>query len=84
MQFTFRIDDANFVTFKLKLQDAGDQSFVDGPEVIAAIITEQALPDIEIDQLYSVAGQILDHVTTRVQEPVALKDDWRDAFRRGQ
>lgn len=85
MQFTFRIDSDNYITYKLSLQNVSNGEFRDGTEVVAAVIADKKLSNIEMDDLLDVAGQLLDHVTPR-HRPTAdsPNEDWRDLFRRGE
>lgn len=76
MQFQFRIDDANVVTIQLQLQKAGDDSPLAGPEVIAAAIADAKLSNVTQDQLFDLAGQILDYFSTSVASQKPSNSDW--------
>lgn len=84
MQLTFRIDDNNFLTVNVRISDAGASEYQDGPEVSAAVISDQKLSDIEASQLLDVVGQVVDHLTAADKPAPPSNDDWRAKFRSGK
>lgn len=85
MQLTFRIDGDNYITYQLKLSAADNYQPEDGPEVIAALVSESKLSQLEMDEFLGIVAQTLDHVTSAPARPVEeTKDDWRHLFRSGK
>ena len=61
MQFTFRIDDDNYLTFTLNLSPASSGSPSDGPDLHSAAVTDSKLSKLEDHQLLDLAAQIIDY-----------------------
>lgn len=75
MQFQFRIDDNNYITFDLQLQAASVAGYQDGPELIAAIESDSKLSQLEHDAIFDIAGQIVDYFS-RDQQQTSPGADW--------
>lgn len=85
MQLTFRIDNNNFVTFDIRLEETSYSGSAGDAEIAAAVISDHKLSDLEMDQLADIVGQTLDHWQGKTQRPgPSPQDDWRDKFRRGE
>lgn len=85
MQLTFRIDDNNYISVSTKLEGPDPSQPENGPEVVAAVVIDSKLSDLEAPQLLDIVGQVVDHLTTVQQAPVAPdENDWRVAFRAGK
>lgn len=84
MQLQFRIDDTNYVTVQCELSKPRAGQSADGPEVTAAVVVDSKLSNLEIDDIFDVAGQILDHLTATAPPAPSPNEDWRDMFRRNQ
>lgn len=84
MQLKIWIDDDNWLTIDLKLSETRISGSENGPEVIAAFVSDKKLSHIEIDEVFDIAGQAIDHLTAIVDTTPTKNDDWRDKFRRGE
>lgn len=85
MQLTIRIDDHNYLSISTKLEGPDPSQPENGPEVVAAVVTDSKLSDLEAPQLLDIVGQVVDHLTTVQQPPVPSdENDWRMAFRAGK
>lgn len=76
MQLTFRIDDSNYVTTDLRIQATGDDGYADGPEVIAAVVSDSKLSNIEQDQLLDLAADVLDFLAAKHPVKTGPRPDW--------
>lgn len=80
MQFQLRVDDDNYVTFALQLQRTVGASADDGPELIAATITDSKLSELSENDIYGLAEQLVDYLS-RDQSPQDSPKDWfRDSW----
>lgn len=75
MQLTFRIDDNNYLTFDLQLQASGPAGYQDGPELIAAAVSDSKLSQLEHDAVLDIAGQVVDYFS-RDQQSTSPGPDW--------
>lgn len=81
MQLQFRVDDNNSLTVDFKLSKASPGGFTDGPEIISAVVSDSKLSDLTADQLFDLAGQIVDYFSQPHQEPKPVAEgDWRHEF----
>lgn len=86
MQLQFRIDDANYATYQLKLSAADPNQPQDGPEVIAVTLDQAKtkLSDLNDDSLMAIVDQVVGHLTIP-DDPAPYssgEDDWRTEFRK--
>lgn len=81
MQLQFRIDNSNYLTYKLGLSSPSARSADDGPEITAVVLEDKQLSAIKEDQLLDVVAQVLDHLTAPDPGELTHKDDWREQFR---
>lgn len=79
MQLKIWLDDSNHLTFSLKLSSAVSGGYTDGPEVIAAVVSDSQLSNISEDQLIDLLGQTIDFLTTD-QQSTGPEPDWRTEF----
>lgn len=77
MQFQFRIDDSNSVTFNVQLANADSSGFADGPEVIAATVLDEKLSQLSFDQIVGLAAQLVDYFSRPQESGIASRaPDW--------
>lgn len=81
MQLKLWIDDDNYLTVNMRVQNIDDGSPEGGVELSAVYVEDKKLSNITEAQILDLAGQVADALTTIEQAPPA-KEDWRDAFRR--
>lgn len=82
MQLQFRIDDNNVITVDLQLQRASALGHEGRAEVIAAVVSDAKLSNLQADELLDLAGQAIDMLTTvQQQRPSSdwFTDEWLPA-----
>lgn len=79
MQLVLRIDDDNYAVVSCRVSRSTDSESSHAFEVDAVALTDGKFTNITKDQLLDLVGYCVDDLTT-VQQPEAVKKDWRDAF----
>lgn len=75
MQFEFRIDDDNYIRFDLQLQGAGVSGYTDGPELLAATVSDKGVSKLSESEIVGIASQIVDYCS-RDQSGGKAPSDW--------
>ena len=76
MQFQFRIDDNNCLTFDIRVQAAGSSGFETGPELVAAVISDSKLSNISEDAIIGLAADIVDFFSVKHPVSTGPSPDW--------
>lgn len=84
MEFTFKVDSDNFITFDTRIQRAGADSYGSSAEVVSAVVSKQELSQLTADDILDIASQLVDYVS-REQKPSKpsdwFADEWLPATR---
>ena len=82
MEFPFRIDDTNYVTFRVKCRAPSlGNGASDLPEVVAIVKSDEKLSELSFDEVVSIAAQILEEIEdgrpAAPSQPVGFsREDW--------
>ncbi len=85
MQFQFRVDDDNFLTFDIQLQRAMLGASETRAELVAATLSDSKLSNLAEGDILDIGAQIVDMLTTSAQSqsPSAdwFNEEWLPATR---
>ena len=80
MLVELRIDNTEYVALNVRTQNVSDTSAEDIHEVVAAVIANEKLSKLQVNQVFDIVGQALDYFAEPTSEFTSAPKDWRDGW----